>query len=412
MRRNLLYGGAVLVCLSIGTYYARADAANPQIVTRAITRGDIIQSVTSTGTLETVTSVEVGTQVSGTVSSLGADFNSTVRKGQIVARLDPSLFETEVQQARANLIRSESEVDRLHVMSADAQTKLQRAVELSEKQLISSVDLEAAVLATRTAAAQIRAAQAAVTQSQASLQQAQVNLGKTVIASPIDGIVVARNVDVGQTVAASMSAPTLFVIAADLSRMQVNASIDESDVGMIHEGQPATFRVGAYPNQDFSGVVRQLRLNPTVEQNVVTYTAVIDVPNQELKLKPGMTATATIEIARKTDVLRVPNAALQYRPTSEALALLGADASATPSTADKNVRPVWVQTNGPFARLAVKTGLSDGTYTELLSGDLAEGAKLVTGVTFGGSQQQARAATGADPFSSLQGRGFNGGPRP
>jgi HlyD family secretion protein len=414
MRRNLAYGAgaAVVACLTVGTYYAQADAAEPQIGTRLVTRGDIIQSVSATGTLETVTSVEVGTQVSGTVKSLDADFNSIVRKGQIVARLDPSLFETEVEQARANLIRSESEVERLQVMSGDAQAKLQRATELSEKQLISSVDLEAAVLATRTAAAQIRAAQAAVTQSQASLQQARVNLAKTVIASPIDGIVVARNVDIGQTVAASMSAPTLFVIAADLSRMQVNASIDESDVGMIHEGQSVTFRVGAFPDQDFTGIVRQLRLNPTVAQNVVTYTAVIDVMNEALKLKPGMTATVAIEIARKDNVLRVPNAALQYRPTTEALAVLNKDVPAA-ATQTKNARQIWAHAGGGYIGVPVQTGLSDGTNTELLSGDLAEGTQVVTGVTTGISQQQARTASSADPFSSLQqGRGFNGGPRP
>jgi HlyD family secretion protein len=414
MRRNLLYGAgaAVVACLTVGTYYAKADTAEPQIATRPITRGNIIQLVSATGTLETVTSVEVGTQVSGTMMSLNADFNSIVHKGQIVARLDPSLFETEVAQARANLTRSESEVERLQVMSSDAQAKLQRATDLSEKQVISSADLEAAVFATRTAAAQIRAAQAAVTQSQASLQQAQLNLAKTVIASPIDGIVVARNVDIGQTVAASMSAPTLFVIAADLSRMQVNTSIDESDVGMIHEGQSATFRVGAFPGEEFPGTVRQLRLNPTVAQNVVTYTAVIDVMNEALKLKPGMTATVAIEIARKDNVLRAPNAALQYRPTTEALAVLSKDLS-TSTTLAKTARQIWAQVGGGFIRVPVETGLSDGTNTELLAGDLVEGTKVVTGVTTGVSQQQARTAGSADPFSSMQqGRGFNGGPRP
>jgi HlyD family secretion protein len=210
-----------------------------------------------------------------------------------------------------------------------------------------------------------------------------------------------------------MSAPTLFVIAADLSRMQVNASIDESDVGMIHEGQPVTFRVGAFPDQDFFGTLRQLRLNPTVAQNVVTYTAVIDVPNNGLKLKPGMTATTTIEIARKDNVLRIPNAALQYRPTSEALALLNKDAGAVQAAPSKTGRQIWAETNGRFTRVPVMLGLSDGTNTELLSGDLAEGTKAVTGVTLGVSQQQTRAASGADPFSSLQqGRGFSGGPRP
>ena len=208
------------------------------------------------------------------------------------------------------------EAERAEVAAADAATKLGRARELWDKKLISATDLEAAEVAKRTADSQIRSAQAGVTQSQASLRQAEVTLSKTVIAAPIDGIVVARNVDVGQTVAASMSAPTLFVIAADLSKMRLNASIDESDVGTIREGQTVTFRVGAYPGQDFTGIVYQLRLNPVVAQNVVTYAAVIDVSNAELKLKPGMTATVTIEIDSRRNVLRMPNAALQYgRPT-------------------------------------------------------------------------------------------------
>ena len=416
MRRNLAYGAgaAVVACLTVGTYYAKADAAEPQIATRLVTRGDIIQSVSATGTLETVTSVEVGTQVSGTVKSLDADFNSIVHKGQIVARLDPSLLETEVQQARANLIRSESEVERLQVMSGDAQAKLQRATELSEKQLISSVDLEAAVLATRTAAAQIRAAQAAVTQSQASLQQAQVNLAKTVIASPIDGIVVARNVDIGQTVAASMSAPTLFVIAADLSRMQVNASIDESDVGMIHEGQSVTFRVGAFPRPGLHRNCSSASPKPdggTERRDL--YRAVIDVMNEALKLKPGMTATVAIEIARKDNVLRVPNAALQYRPTTDALgAVLNKDVPAA-ATAAKNARQIWAQAGGGFIRSTSPDRPERWHQHRVAIGDLAEGTKVVTGVTTGVSQQQARTAGSADPFSSLQqGRGFNGGPRP
>ena len=413
MTRKYLYGAAAVVaCLSAGGYYTRADAVEPQIVTRDVTRGDIIQSVSATGALETVTSVEVGSQVSGTVKSLAADFNSIVHKGQVVATLDPSSFETEVEQARANLIRSQAESERLQVMAADAHSKLQRAEDLSEKKLIANVDLEAAVLATRTAEAQIRSAQAAVAQSQASLQQAQVNLSKTIITSPIDGIVVARNVDIGQTVAASMSAPTLFVIAADLAKMQLNASIDESDVGMIREGQSVSFRVGAFPSEAFSGLVRQLRLNPIVEQNVVTYTAVIDVPNAHLKLKPGMTATLEIEIAKRSGVLRLPNAALQFRPSTEALSALNKTATLnTNATADAQrtgssaARQVWTGTNGTFVQVPVTTGLSDGTYTELLSPSLTEGAKVVTSVALAGSQQQTRTAGTADPFSSLQGRG-------
>jgi HlyD family secretion protein len=383
-----MYGGAAIVIasLTIGTYtYARGTVDDPTIVTRPVSRGDIVQTVTATGTLEAVTTVEVGSQVSGTVEALQADFNSIVRKGQIIARLDASLYDTQVQQARANLVRSQSDAEQLQVAAADADSKLQRARELSEKSLISSADLDAADVAKRSADAQVRSAQAGVTQSQAALDQTEVNLSKTIIAAPIDGIVVARNVDIGQTVAASMQAPTLFVIAADLSKMRLSASIDESDVGAIQTGQAASFRVGAYPDQLFSGTVLQLRLNPVVAQNVVTYAAVIDVPNAELKLKPGMTATVTIEIERRSNVLRVPNAALRFRPAGQAR---------TPSP------QVWTESNGVFSPVIVQTGLSDGANTELLAGTLPEGTLLVTG-TGTATTPQARSSSG-NPFSTTQ----------
>ncbi len=271
----------------------------PTINTARVTRGDLAETVGATGALQAVTTVQVGTQVSGTILQLNADFNSLVRKGQVLARLDPSLFQTQIEQARANLIRAEADLERLRVSLDDAHTKLNRARELSAKKLIAQTELEAAEIAVRSAEAQLRSQQAGVTQSQASLQQNQVNLQHTVIESPIDGLVISRNVDVGQTVAASMSAPTLFVLAADLTKMQVLASLDESDVGRIRPGQLVRFRVDAFPTEEFRGAVTQVRLQPTTIQNVVTYQTVIDVPNPELKLKPGMTANVNIEIARR-----------------------------------------------------------------------------------------------------------------
>ena len=267
--------------------------------------------------------MQVGTQVSGTIHELYADFNSLVKKGQVLARLDPSLFQTQIEQARANLIRAQADLERLRVALDDARTKLTRAKELSARQLIPQTELETAEVNVRSAEAQIRSSEAQVTQAQASLNQNEVNLEHTVIQAPIDGLVISRNVDVGQTVAASMQAPTLFVLAADLTKMQVVANLDESDVGRIRPRQTVTFRVDAYPTDDFVGTVSQVRLQPIVQQNVVTYATVIDVPNPELKLKPGMTANVNIEIARATNVLRVPNAALRFRPTNEMYAALG-----------------------------------------------------------------------------------------
>ncbi len=325
MRKLLLIVVAVAVLAGGGyAYYKHTQKPQaPTINTARVTRGTIAETVGATGTLQAVTTVQVGTQVSGTILELNADFNSLVRKGQVLARLDPSLFETQIEQARANLIRAEADLERLRVSLDDAHTKLKRARDLSEKKLIAQTELEAADVAVRSAEAQLRSQQAAVTQSQASLRQNQVNLQHTVIESPIDGLVISRNVDVGQTVAASMSAPTLFVLAADLTKMQVLASLDESDVGRIRPGQMVRFRVDAFATEEFLGGVTQVRLQPTTVQNVVTYQTVIDVPNPQLKLKPGMTANVNIEIARRDDVLRVPNTALRFRPTNEIFTALG-----------------------------------------------------------------------------------------
>ena len=313
----------VAVGIGLGAYYYTREDAKPQVLTAPVTRGDVTEAVSATGTLEAVTTVQVGTQVSGTIASLHADYNSIVHKGQVIARLDPSLFQTQIDQQRANLVRSEAEVERLRVQVDDAQTKLTRARSLAERKLIPATELETAEVNLRAAQAQLQSAQAQVTQSRAALNQAQVNLQHTVIETPIDGIVISRNVDVGQTVAASMQAPTLFVIAADLTKMKVNANIDEADVGRIRPGQHVLFRVDAYPASEFDGTVSQIRLQPTTVQNVVTYATVIDVPNNDLRLKPGMTANVQIQIATRNNVLRVPNTALRFRPTTDIFAALG-----------------------------------------------------------------------------------------
>jgi HlyD family secretion protein len=337
MKRALI---GLLIVLAIGAgagaYYIRRGAPEIQVNTAPITRGDIVDTVGASGTLQAVTTVQVGSQVSGNIQYLGADFNSIVKKGQVIARLDPSLFEAQMQQARANLsqtqanlIKSQSDLDRTKVQLTDAQQKFARAKELSARQLLPQSDLDAAKIAVDTAQAQLASQEATVTQtraavsqSQASLNQNQVNLDHTIIQAPIDGIVTQRSVDVGQTVAASMQAPTLFVIAADLTKMQVNANIDEADVGRIRPGQHVTFKVDAYPTDTFEGTVSQIRLQPVVVSNVTTYGTVIDVPNAQLKLKPGMTANVKVEIAKRSDALRVPNAALRFRPSTDVFAAL------------------------------------------------------------------------------------------
>lgn len=366
MKRALL----ILIALvavggSVYAYYHYRDTGPKFTITAApVGRGDVVDTVGATGTLQAVTTVQVGTQVSGTIESLYADFNSLVTKGQVLARLDPSLFQTQIEQARANLTRAQADLERLKVALDDAKTKAARARELSGRQLIPKSDLDTAEINVRSAEAQIRSSEAQVIQAQAALNQNLVNLQHTVIEAPIDGLVISRSVDVGQTVAASMQAPTLFILAADLTKMQVVANLDESDVGRIRPGQHVTFRVDAYPADDFTGSVSQVRLEPKVQQNVVTYATVIDVPNDQLKLKPGMTATVSIEIAKASNVLRIPNAALRFRPTNDIYAAIGqtppepggrggpgtrANARGTGSESRPGVAPA-AQTNGESAQ--------------------------------------------------------------
>ena len=319
----------VLVGGGFWAYTSRNADKGPSAVTAAVTRGDVIAKVDATGTLAAVTTVQVGSQVSGTIKALYADYNSQVKKGQVVAELDPSLFQTQVEQARATLVKSESDVERAKVELSDMRSKAKRAQELSDQKLISRNDLETALSAAAQSEAALKSAEAQVTQARAALNQNQVNLGHTIIRAPIDGVVISRSVDVGQTVAASLSAPIIFVIAQDLTHMQVSASIDESDIGRVASGQPVTFKVDAYPNQTFRGTVSQVRLEPKTEQNVVSYTTMIDVPNQDLRLKPGMTANVTVQTAMNENVLRVPNAALRFSPTPELFAALGQDVPVT-----------------------------------------------------------------------------------
>ena len=305
-----------------GYYTFRTTEFIPEISTVAVTEGDIVDTVGATGSLEAVTTVQVGSQVSGIIQELYVDYNSIVRAGDVLMRLDPSLFQTQVEQARANLLRAEADTERLRVSVDDARIQLTRAEDLVQRELISETEFEAAQVNLRSAEAQLKSAGAQVIQAQASLNQNEVNLEHTVIHAPIDGIVISRLVDMGQTVAASLQAPELFVIAADLTKMRVIANIDESDVGRIRPDQRVTFTVDAYPAEEFVGSVTQIRLEPVVQQNVVTYATVIDAPNPNLKLKPGMTATISLEIARRENVVRIPSAALRFRPSPEMFAVL------------------------------------------------------------------------------------------
>lgn len=377
----------------------------PVVATARVTRGDVVDTIDATGIVQAVTTVQVGTQISGTVKALHADFNSRVRRGQVIAELEPSLLDAQVAQARATVARLEADTERARVQVDDATSKLRRARELDARQLMAKSDVEAAVMTAASAEAGLRSAAAQVTQARAALNQAEVNLAHATIASPIDGIVISRNVDVGQTVAASMQAPTLFVIARDLTRMEVDARVAESDIGRVRPGLTATFRVDAYPFASFSGTVSQVRLQPIVEQNVVSYVTVIDVANQDLRLKPGMTANATIEVARATAVLRVPNAAMRVRPSDQVLAALHGRPLAT-----GRGTAVWTFTDGALRQVPVHTGLVDASHTAIADGPLAEGDSVVTSIV-GGMPTVATATSPLLPAGRGRGGIASGGRR-
>ena len=418
MKRLLTVLAVVGSVVGAGAYYARHDAAGVMVNTAAVTRGDVIDAIAATGTLQAVNTVQVGTQVSGTIQSLSADFNSIVRKGQIVARLDPSLLNAQLEQSRASLIqaganldKSRSELERNHVQLRDAQQKFGRAKELGARSLLPQSELDAAKVAVDTAQANVQSqeatvlqAQAEVTQAQASVSQSQLNLDRSVIAAPIDGIVIQRSVDVGQTVAASMAAPTLFVIAADLTKMQVSASIDESDVGRILPGQPTTFRVDAYPGREFKGRVSQVRLQPVVVQNVTTYEAIVDVTNPDLLLKPGMTANLRVQVARRDGVVRIPERRLAFPADGRDVCCPRA-AAAGGGAAGRAAR-AWLYVDNALKPVMLGLGITDGINTELSSGDLEPGAKLATGVVVTAPAAAAAGGT-ANPLMGPQ-RGAGG----
>lgn len=397
-RSRLAVAGA-LFALVLLLVALRGQQPEARYQVAAADRGDVVDVVGATGTLQAVTTVQVGSQVSGNIQWLGADFNSSVHKDQLIARLDASLFEARVAQMRANLTSAVANVERAKASLADARQKHERARELAAQSLLPSSDLETAEANHDGALAQLKANEAAVEQARANLNQAEVDLAHTVISAPIDGVVIARNVDIGQTVAASFQAPVLFVIAGDLSRMQVNASIDEADIGRVRPGQDVTFRVDAYPERTFSGRVEQVRLQPITNQNVVTYNTIITLANDDLKLMPGMTATVSVIVESRKDVVRIAATALRFRPEGfeerrprradggqgrGPAPAVAADAPAPARRADQEGpgRPGLVFVlgeNGKPRPSRVRLGISDGRFVEVLQG-VEEGAKVVSGL--------------------------------
>lgn len=363
---------AIVAAALIGWRVTRLRASPvPHYQTAAIDRGPIAAKVTATGTLSALVTVSVGAQVSGRIATLGADFGSSVKNGQIIATIEPSLFRAAVAQARANYTAAVANVARSKATRVNSEKQFLRAKTLYAENLLSRADYDAAEAAYGETTADVAAAESAVSQARAALDQAELNLRYTTIVSPIDGIVISRNVDVGQTVASALQTPTLFSIAQDLTRMQVDTNVAEADVGKIHAGMHVTFSVDAYPTRTFPGVVRQVRDNALTIQNVVTYDAVIDVDNGERLLKPGMTASVTFVYSDKPDVLRISNAALRFKPDAGARASMTSASIPTPTRADE--RLVWLSHATTAEPLIVKVGITDGVWTEVTEGNVAPG---------------------------------------
>ena len=434
----VLIGGGLLI-------YYKTKNNGVQYKTVPIQSGSVRATVTATGTVNAVKTVLVGTQVSGTLKELHVDFNSQVKKGQVIAEIDPASLQAQVDQARANTLAAKANVEKAKATVEDSKKTRDRNRQLFSKNLIAKSDLDTSEATYDSNNAQVNSVTAQVAQTEAALRFAETNLGYTKIVSPVDGIVVSRNVDVGQTVAASFQTPTLFTIAQDLTKMQIDTNIDEADIGKIKTEQDVEFSVDAYPDRTFRGIVEQIRIAPITVQNVVTYDVVIKVDNSDLTLKPGMTANVSVVVANKEKTLKIPNAALRFKPPETAGVNVSATGSANnktgagqPSggptakpenasrratagatdktggrpagrTADGNGRPsgrptgvdglpatqkpaegsfataqraypIWILENSKPKQVMVKTGISDGSFTEITSGDVREGQEVIVGL--------------------------------
>jgi HlyD family secretion protein len=394
---------AVLVSAAIVYGSTVRKRSSLEFESAPVDRGRIVARVTATGTLSALVTVQVGSQVSGRINAIFVDFSSPVTKGQVIARIDRQMFQAAAEQARANRAAAEGNLAKADAQAAEAGRQTRRAKTLADRQLIARAEAETRQADDESAKAGVAAARGGVAQARAAQHQAEVSLAYATIVSPINGIVISRNVDIGQTVAASLQSPTLFTIAEDLCKMQVDTAVSEADVGKLRGSASATFTVDAYPNETFRGTIRQIRDAPQAVQNVVTYDAVVDVDNSDLKLKPGMTANVTFVYAERTDVLRLPSAALRFRPppgllgppqndeglkkkkqakldkreaTEEAARAEIGDESRTAAR-----RPVWLLRGERATPIPVEVGISDGNHVELLTGDLHEGDELVTDAT-------------------------------
>jgi len=381
MKKYIIIGISCLVALIVVLIYFLGNKESIQYKTEKIDRGNITKYVTATGTINPVRTVIIGSQVTGLISKLYADFNSVVKAGQVVAQIDPVPFEHQVKKAEAALATAIASLEKAKVNSKNNRRNYHRSKKLFAKKVVSIEDLDSARTAYEAGLADVKLAESQVLQAKAALGIAKTDLEHTVIVSPLNGIVISRNVDVGQTVVSSFQTPTLFNIAEDLVHMQVNTNVDEADIGMVKVGQDAKFTVDAFPEDFFEGKVVEIRMAPIIFQNVVTYDTIINVDNSSLKLKPGMTANTSILVASVENVLRVPNATLRYTPSEVLKGEVDKKALFERKFARKTTSHIWVLDNGKLKQVAVKLGIGDDSFTGILEGDIKEGQEVVIGET-------------------------------
>ena len=411
MKKKIIISSVIgiiaIVVILYFTVFKKGSSNGLVYLKEKVDRGDIEALVDTTGEINPVTIVEVGSQVSGEIAEIYVDFNSAVKKDQIIAKLNPDLFQALVSQREANYLSAQASVKKAEVTLQNAKKQLDRTLELFEKDLVSIEEKENVEANYFNAKADLQQAEASLEQSKSQLESAKVDLSHTIIRSPIDGVVISRDYNVGQTVAASYQAPTLFKIANDLSKMQVECEVDEADIGKVKEGQKVRFTVDAFPNEEFQGMVRQVRYSAVVESNVVTYPTIVDVENPEIKLRPGMTATVSIIVGEARNALRVPNTALRFSPSQEVMMEIfaemrkakqaqgGGDPQAEENSSGvpsqkmgfvmaqnrRNDRAsVWIEDeNGKLKILFIRTGVTDNVYTEIKSDSLEEGQEVIVG---------------------------------
>lgn len=417
MKKILVILVIIILVAAVAGYFFYNRTPEFSYKTAKIERGTIVSTVAATGNLSAVTTVQVGTQVSGTIQKLYVDFNSRVRKGQAIAEIDPSLFNASVEQSQGNYLSADANLQKAKVSLADAERTFSRNNKMLVDGIISQGDYDAAETALQSAKAAVKAAEGALAQTRGSLMQSKTNLRYSIIRSPVDGVVISRAIDVGQTVAASFSTPTLFTIAQDLTKMQIEVSVDEADISRIQLHQKAAFTVDSYPEQTFRGKVIQIRSAPVITQNVVTYVVVVSVDNSDMKLKPGMTANVSVEVSKKDDVLKLPPAALRFKPKSKTDdtkdkgsaasgqkpaggsagggGLHGGGKGGSGKGKEKSQQVYLLKEDKPVAS-PVKTGIANNSSIELIESGLKEGDEVI--IEQVGGDTKKKAGAGASPM--------------